>query len=340
MSSILFRFDASSKMGLGHAYRCMALIEQLSLIENISCLVLTQTLPDFIVRRLNDLKAPVYTFENDSEIKQINEISKQSRSKAIMLDGYQFTADYRASLSQLSLKVFCFDDSNDFPLLYCDLVINALPLAFELGYEKSAQQAVQLLGLDYSVIRKEFLLQKTTDYTQREKLLINFGGSDIADLTLPLIKKLIKTKIVSSPNDIIVITGGAYQETDKMQAFSIAAGFEHIHNCSNMASILPLCKMAICAPGAIVYELAYYGIPSVFLTVANNQLLSAKAHQKIGWCKVENGLTSQSIELSLLHLSTLWFDTNRRQSMSQIAQRLIDGKGVERICTAIKRELL
>lgn len=340
MKHILFRFDASSEMGIGHAFRCMALIEYFSLIDNIYCIVIAKSLPNFIVYKLEPLKAKVFFIDkNDAsstEIIEIKTLALRFKAKGIIVDGYQFSSQYRQSLSTLNLKVITFDDTNDLEYLFCDLLINALPFANTIGYEKSAHQAKKLLGLKFSIIRQDFLNQKTVHFNKRSKLLINFGGSDIANLTLPLIKKLLETKIIEQVEDIIVITGGAYCQSEKVTALSVVEGFKHIHNCQNMAEILIQCKVAICAPGALVYELAFCGVPSVFLTIANNQLLSAQAHQKIGWCKVENGLDKKGIDLSLLHLSELWTDDNKLQNMSNVAQKLIDGKGVARICTAIK----
>ena len=340
MRYILFRFDASTEIGIGHAFRCMALIEHFSLVDNINCIVIAKALPNFIVSKLKPLKANIYFIDKNhslrSEISEIKALALRFKAKGIIVDGYQFTSQYRHLLSTLNLNVITFDDTNDLEHFYCDLLINALPFANTIGYEKSAAKAKQLLGLEYSIIRQEFLNKKTLCFKKRSKVLINFGGSDIANLTLPLMNKLFERKMFEQIEDVIVVTGGAYSQSEKVTALSVSKGFRHIHNCQNMADILIQCKVAICAPGAIIYELAFCGVPSVFLTVANNQLLSAQAHQKIGWCKVENGLDKKGIDLSLLHLSQLWKDEEQLQNMSNIAHRLIDGKGVARICAAIK----
>jgi spore coat polysaccharide biosynthesis predicted glycosyltransferase SpsG len=322
----------------------MALIEVLSLQDNIACVVLTRALPDFIINRLEALKATCFLLDDanalTSEIDAIKNVASQHQAKAIVLDGYQFDVHYRQALYASTLHVITFDDSNDLEALYCDLVINALPFAFSIGYEISAPQATHLLGLEYSIIRQEFLQQKNITFKKRNKLLINFGGSDVANLTLPLVTKLLALELIDSPEDIIVITGGAYYSPEKMNLLALKFGFQHIHNCQNMAEILYQCKLAICAPGSIVYELAYCGVPSIFLTVADNQLLSAQAHQNIGWCKVVNGLEHQGIEHALLHLSQLWNAPSALIKLSETAIKLIDGKGVKRICSAIKELLI
>lgn len=340
MQRLLFRFDASSEIGIGHAFRCMALIERLTFYDNIDCLVIARSLPTFIVEKINELSAQLIMLHTsltiDDEVAEIKAIAKSNSAQIIVLDGYQFCGKYRHSLHSTDIKVIAFDDTNDLEKLFCDLVINALPFAASIGYDKSAPRAIHLLGLEFSIIRQEFLRNSRGEFADRNKLLINFGGSDTANLTLPVIKKLINIKLVDCAQNIIVITGGAFSDYEKVQALSGTLGFKYIHNCQNMAEILPLCKMALCAPGAIIYELAYCGVASVFLTVADNQLLSAQAHQTIGWCKVENGLQTQGVELAVQHLIALWDNIDTLENMSNTAQKLIDGNGVERICHVIK----
>lgn len=318
----------------------MALIEQFSLVEHIHCIVLYQTLPLFIIKKLGDFNVQLFALDSVNEHDEVRElacIAAQYKVKMMMLDGYHFSGKYRQALASENIKVAVFDDTNAFKPLFCDLIINALPFANALGYDKSAQQAEQLLGLDYSVIRKEFLNENTMPFKDRSKLLINFGGSDVANLTLSIVTQLIEMKVVESTKDIIVITGGAYCYCDEMNQLSELLGFQHRHNCTNMATILSQCKLAICAPGSIVYELAYCGVPSLFLTVADNQLLSAQAHQQIGWCQVEDGLKQQGIARVLQRFTSLWSNDVMLHAMSDIASDLVDGEGVKRICTAIKR---
>lgn len=343
MKSLLFRFDASSQIGIGHAFRCMAIIEELSLQGGIECIVIAKPLPKFITDKLISLNALIklikLNLSIENEVAIIESISNKYNSTAVLLDGYHFSSCYREQLFCCGFSVICFDDCNDLDFLFCHVLINALPVASTLGYEKSAKESTKLLGLEYSIIRREFLKNESVIITPRIKLLINFGGSDIANLTLPLITKLMEIPVIEHPFDVIVVTGGAYEKVQEIQELCNIAGFTHIHNCQNMSEVLSLCKMAICAPGSIVYELAYCRVPSIFLTVADNQLLSAKAHQSLGWCKVENGLNKNGIDLSLQHLEKLWVDQEKIDNMSIIASKLVDGKGVSRICDEIKKVL-
>lgn len=337
----LFRFDASTQIGLGHAYRCLALIEYLALHRATQCLIIVKQLPEYLHHKLAEFSATVVTLnDSEDELTAIEQLSKQYCSQLLILDGYQFDQHYRRSLAEMGLKIICFDDTNSFEKLYCDGLINALPFASALGYQHTAPNASLLLGLQYSILREEFMGSYQPPFMQRTKLLINFGGSDPAHLTLPIIQLLLSCPQVIKPEDLLVITGGAYLQQDKVSHLCQQAGVEHIHHCQNMAEQLSKCKMAICAPGSMVYELSYCAVPTIFLTIADNQLLSAQAHQKIGWCKVLDGLTKNSVALAIEQLMALWDDPKALLTMSTIAKSINDGQGVARIIAKIEEMIL
>ena len=337
----LFRFDASTQIGLGHAYRCLALIEYLALHRATQCLIIVKQLPEYLHHKLAEFSATVVTLnDSENEITEIEKLSQKYRSQLLILDGYQFDQCYRQSLAEMKLKIICFDDTNPFEKLYCDGVINALPFASTLGYQNSAPNASLLLGLQYSILREEFIRTYQIPFGQRTKLLVNFGGSDPANLTRPIIELLASYQDVIKPEDLLVVTGSAYLQFEKVNDFCLQAGIEHIHNCQNMAEQLSKCKMAVCAPGSMVYELSYCAVPTIFLTIADNQRLSALAHQNIGWCKVLDGLRENSVELATELLVSLWQDRNTLLGMSSIAKNVNDGQGVARIIDKIEEIIL
>ncbi|MCK5818665.1 MAG: UDP-2,4-diacetamido-2,4,6-trideoxy-beta-L-altropyranose hydrolase [Psychromonas sp.] len=337
---ILFRFDGGNKIGLGHAYRCFALIEYLALHHKIICLIIVNQLPEFLCLKLKTLNCSVLSFKkNDDEIAIIKRCSAQNNSTGLILDGYQFDQAYRLKLARLGLKIICFDDTNSLRKLHCDIIINSQPQAKLLGYQYSAPYALHLLGLCYSIVCQDFIASRKLNFCDRKKILINFGGSDCTDLTITFIQKLAIVQDLIDPCDVVIVTGGAYSSPDKVDDLCQDAGFEHVHNSQNMARLLTRCRMAICAAGSIVYELAYCGVPSILLTVADNQLFSAQSHQKAGWCYAFDGLDSHGLRLAFSRAIYLWADNVQLTAMSEKAMQLIDGKGVKRITDQILKIL-
>ena len=86
-----------------------------------------------------------------------------------MLDGYHFDwlFDKRAGIYR---KIVSFDDTNELPGLYADLVINGAENASELDYSVTAPGAQYCLGNDYRVLRSEFSDLATVPMQQRNNL--------------------------------------------------------------------------------------------------------------------------------------------------------------------------
>jgi UDP-2,4-diacetamido-2,4,6-trideoxy-beta-L-altropyranose hydrolase len=315
--------------------RCFALIEQLVKL-NVNVVVVACQLTDFVKNKLQNLS--VVNYSNNVKIGSMDDLNelvsyvKKHNAVTLVIDGYQFDVNYRQQLKANLENIVVFDDINELESLYCDVVINALPSAKLLTYEKSAPVAKYLLGAKFSILRAEFLALTLSSFDQRNSLLINFGGSDVAQLTLPIIKLLVDGDFISNKEKVIVVTGSGCGQYDEIAQACSTAGFEHHHDSHNIANLLNQSSLALCAPGSIIYELAYCQVPSIFLTVAENQMLSAKAQQKIGWCHVFNGLKSEQLQDAVNTAKALWQDKDKRKKMAVIASEQVDGDGVKRIC--------
>ncbi|WP_206484784.1 UDP-2,4-diacetamido-2,4,6-trideoxy-beta-L-altropyranose hydrolase [Thalassotalea sp. G2M2-11] len=334
---LLFRFDANADIGFGHAMRCLAVIEAL-LSSNVGISVLAKALPQFLQASLKQKQVQLIHLPAEStktdELAYCAKLIKQLGGKLIFLDGYQFDQDYRQQLAQLPVKIATFDDLNELEDLHADFIINAMPAADQLGYQLSAQ-GEGLFGLTYSVLRKEFLTIDTKSLADKTHLLINFGGSDIGSLTLLVLQKL----VISAPREllasVVVVTGAGCKNTNEIDELTKQYGMKHIHQCQHMAQLLNNTRLALTAPGAIVYELAYCRVPSVFLIVAENQVLSAKCHQNYGWCDVFDGREIKQVNVAVDRVLTLWQSFDELEGMYNKTESLVDGKGAERIAQSI-----
>ena len=335
---ILFRFDASATIGLGHAMRCMAIIEQLINFQ-AEIVVSTYQLPSYIRDKLKCFNVNVKTLHGDigsiEDQEALLDLASQYNVSVVVLDGYSFNEQYRQALKKNINNIVTFDDTNDLNNLFCDLVINALSTANTFDYQSSAPQAKHLLGLQYSILRSEFLSLKSPPFANRKSLFINFGGSDAGDLTLPVIQLLAQSSTFSAGVNGIVVTGGGCQNVEEIAIVCQQLGFEHHHNTNNISLLMNQSALAICASGSMVYELAYSQLPSVLLTVADNQVLSAHSHQALGWCRVFDGRIDGSLSLAINTAIELWCNKLELKKMSIIASKLIDGKGAQRIASQI-----
>ncbi|GAG07678.1 unnamed protein product, partial [marine sediment metagenome] len=105
----------------------------------------------------------------------------------------------------------------------------------------------------------------------------------------------------------------------------------------NMANLYLESDIAISAGGSSCYELAYFGIPNIIITLADNQLNIAHELDKQ---KISTYLgTKNEIEIEQLKnkVKELINNDSLRKTMSQNGKKLVDGKGKERIVRFMER---
>jgi spore coat polysaccharide biosynthesis predicted glycosyltransferase SpsG len=94
--------------------------------------------------------------------------------------------------------------------------------------------------------------------------------------------------------------------------------------------------LAICAGGSTCWELAYMGVPSIILILAENQrgiaesLAEAGAADCLGWhADAGSGAITEAV-------ARLVADPERRAALTRRGRRLVDGQGVERVVDALR----
>lgn len=337
VATLLIRADASPEVGLGHVMRCGCLQVALQPL-GIACYFAFRHMPESLQQRILEQGGqlvPLNTadLKNDAEITL--HLARTLGAKAILLDGYQFDSAYQRRLFRQGPSLVLMDDINNRGRIYADLLINSLPHANQLSYAETAPEARSLLGLEYVLLRDEFrqLQAFATRSSERSRLLVNFGGSDILGLSLPVIRDLLK----QDPHlPITLITGSGFSRSEDVEELlCLYPQLEHFHNCQEMARQFGRAGLALAAPGATIYELAALGVTSVFLICAENQELSAIAHESFGWCRTFDARCKNQYTKALQKTIELWGNPDQRDVMQEKARGLIDGLGMQRVAQEI-----
>ncbi len=126
-NTLIIRADASTKIGIGHIMRCIALGQAWKLNGgNVIFVSADQT--DEITQRLDSegfeqhaiASAPA-SLDDATELKSI---ANQHRAQAIVIDGYQFDFDYVKAISDFNGTVMLIDDYGQLPNYPVDIVLN------------------------------------------------------------------------------------------------------------------------------------------------------------------------------------------------------------------------
>ena len=143
---------------------------------------------------------------------------------------------------------------------------------------------------------------------------------------------------MSNDLEVIVVVGGSNPHHKKLQSVTesnLAISLQQ--NVDNMPELMAWADIAIAAGGSTNWELAFMGLPSIVITIADNQkAIAAELDRQgvivnLGW---HQDVTIEQIGLALQELIS---DRPKRQIMSKKGRELIDGIGSKRAINAIMK---
>jgi UDP-2,4-diacetamido-2,4,6-trideoxy-beta-L-altropyranose hydrolase len=334
--NLLIRTDASATIGTGHVMRCLALAQawhdrggQVTLAATDLTPALAQRLKAERVQviRLSDVGGSL------ADAAATAELDNQLHSRWIIVDGYQFDAAYQQALKASGLKLLFLDDYGHADFYTADLILNQNLYANAALYQQRSPDSQLLLGTDYVLLRREFWnwrgWQRTVAGIAR-KVLVTLGGADPANVTLKVVQALQQLDGLES----IILVGGSNPHLEQLQAeIGASSSIQLRQNVTNIPELMVNADMAIAAGGSTSWELAFMGLPTLMLILAENQRLVAEALDQqavainLGW---HQQVSARLMQQTLLGLSA---DQTLRANMTQRGQALVDGRGAERVIT-------
>ncbi|PAW77385.1 MAG: UDP-2,4-diacetamido-2,4,6-trideoxy-beta-L-altropyranose hydrolase [Verrucomicrobia bacterium Tous-C9LFEB] len=330
---LLIRADASARMGTGHVMRCLALAQAWQhqggvvfhhgqCTENLRERLHTERI---VSREIAGSIAP----EGDAQATL--DYAAEVNASWIVIDGYQFGADYLRQLKTGDDQVLVVDDFGALPDYDCDVLLNQNSYASSEFYPNIAAGASLLLGCRYALLRDEFLRippPVRTYQNETLQLLLTLGGSDPDNVTSQLVQTLAQ---IRHPLEVTVVLGGSNPHRAAVAEAMRGTNWRLLTNTSRMPELMAQADLAIAAGGSTSWELMYMGLPSLLVTLADNQkrvvedLVSRGTAVGLGWhADLREEAVSSIVSELIAH-------PDRLRSMSEQARHLVDGHGAERV---------
>lgn len=295
-NTILFRADASERIGSGHVMRCLTLAKELR--GNCSEIIfICRELPGNMIVHIETQGFPVYKLplrmENgpwQADAEEIKEIllSNKLQPDWLVVDNYGLDKQWESALRPLVKGIMVIDDLAD-RVHDCDLLLDQ-------NYYRNSRlryrglvsaDCRQLLGPKYALFRQEF---KTARRSLRVRdgsvkgILIFYGGSDPTNETT---KALEAIKLLNRPDlslDVVVGAANPYRESIKEICFDMV-NTKFYCQVNNMAELMVRADLALGAGGTANWERCYLGLPALITIVAENQreTVGALAEDGIVW---------------------------------------------------------
>ena len=341
MKRLIIRADASTQIGSGHVMRCLALAQAWNDQGGETILVLAEQILALESKLIAEGITLVYletTIGSDEDAQQTASIANKYAASWVVVDGYQFGAKYQKELKGFGLKILFLDDNGHAEHYFSDLVLNQ-NISADINIYSSREPYTQLLlGTEYTLLRRDFLKWrewKRLVIPNAYKILVTLGGSDPENVTLKVIQSL--SLIQNNNLDIVVVIGGTNPNYEQLTSFtknSLLSISLQI-NVGNMDELMAWADIAIAAGGSTNWELAFMGLPSIVITIADNQkAIAAELDRQgviinLGW---HQDVTVEQIGFVLRELIS---DRPKRETMSKKGRELVDGNGAKRVISKI-----
>lgn len=349
---IAIRVDASHEIGTGHFMRCLTLADALNQ-HNAQVTFVSRHLPEYLADTLTEKGHHLIMLKNDFNTKTIGDLahshwlgaSQQSDAMEciqllghqqwdwLIVDHYALDARWELALKTLIKKVMVIDDLAD-RQHDCDVLLdqNFFLNLKERYTHKIPSNCIALLGPSYALLQPLYaklhqsLVLKSTPI---RRIFIFFGGVDNENLTSKTIDAFQKLKCTDITLDIVM--------TDKSPHFTSIK--EQIGEDSNiclhstMPTLAPLmykADLAIGAGGATTWERLCLGLPSIVISIADNQKNVSTHLANAGLIKYlgsHKKVTAEEIYQALL----LLIQTPSLSSWSAKCFEMCDGQGTLRV---------
>jgi UDP-2,4-diacetamido-2,4,6-trideoxy-beta-L-altropyranose hydrolase len=335
--TLLIRADASVEIGSGHVMRCLALAQawqdaggDVVLCEAQSTAALDETVSSEGIGLVH-LEA---SHDSLQDATQTAEIARRHNARWLVVDGYHFDAEYQKHLKNRGFKVLFLDDSVSCDRYYADLVVNQNMDADESLYAHVRDCGRLLLGTKYALLRREFSSCKEwrrNPVSAVRKILITMGGSDPHNVTEMAMHALCAIEDLALDVTVVVGANNPHMDSLLKAKSQVLANVELRRNISGMADVIASADLAVSAGGGTGYELIFFQVPTILITVAENQRASCRSLGQsqvvidAGWFHALDSERLARPIRKLVETDTL------RHTLIENCRHVVDAKGAARV---------
>ncbi len=339
---LLIRVDGDPRIGIGHVMRCMALARAWKIrggdVAFISCCD-NHDLIEQINYEAFRFVLIEHRHPHPSDIHETLAFSRKyfrpngTEKNWMILDGYNFELPFQKAFFGKGFNLMIIDDYNHLPEYHCDLLLNQNIYARSLHYNLNGK-ARSLLGVKYTMIRPEFQIwkiKKRKINTHAYKILITFGGADLDNVTIKVIKAI--SMLDKDKIQLKVIIGPANPHLKDIERVFLSSRLsgEILHSVKKIPDLMYWADIAVTAGGGTCLELASLGVPFLIIVLSENQKPGAEEYAKrdiainLGWH------ADLAVEDITSAIKQLLLSKKMRVKFSKNGKNLLDSLGANRI---------
>ncbi len=344
-----FRVDVGNVVGLGHLMEVIAIYKNLRNRFDLNPIFITVK-NNYVIHKLHQIGIEnIYPIadnmiaeklEEEEDIDKTIAILKDNHCNYLIVDLPSRTEHYYKTLYENIAEIYTILDNNIHRKIASSLVVNFSISQKASFYDRLKDRSKYLIGTKYVPLNESILEYKPIKIKRNVKrIFINQGGSDPYGITIKIIKSLER---MSKEYSVDILVGGLMKRCHEIELKKILkSSVRHKYSLyENVPQQIVYEKMeqadiAITAAGNTLYELAYFGIPSIMIAPRVEFLAITKSFEKFS-SNINLGLKDY-IDEDIIRKKTDYLITNYdlRQKISAALKTLIDGRGTSRVSDRI-----
>lgn len=342
--TVIFRADASTEIGTGHVMRSLALAQGWRRARGQAIFAQAESTPA-VEQRLRGEGMEIVPLKSApgsaDDAAQTVAQARALEASWVVADGYHFDTTWQRQIKDAGFRLLLLDDYGHAERYHADLVLNQNLYANASLYAQREPYTWLLLGTRYALLRHEFLEWRNW---QREipavarKVLVTIGGGDPDNITLEVLHALQEMSI--EPLEMAVVAGPANPHWDQIKAAVTNQQVQTLTNVTEMPSLMAWADMAVTGAGSTCWELAFMGLPSLLIVIADNQQPVAEGMDAAGAAKNLGRAATLDPTKTTLRIESLIKDRKHRTEMSRLGRELVDGDGASRVVMRMTGEPL
>lgn len=324
---VVFRVDSSLEIGSGHLMRCLELGRLIKkngarviflcreLEGHLSYLVEKNGFELILLYTTKGCFKNLVGYEKWLKVKQTLDVEQCIESldreivDLLVVDHYALDKKWEILIRPYANKVMVIDDLANREH-ECDVLLDQNYYEnMDIRYFNLINENCRkFLGLKYVLLREEFYIQRIKKRDGKiKRIVIFFGGSDLTNETIKVLDAIKTLDLNNITIDVIV--GELNKNKEKIREFcSEINGCNYYCQIENIAEIMNLADLAICAGGTNMWERCYLQLPSVVISVAENQTICCEECSKLGIIKYLGISKNIDKELILTELKKIMND--------------------------------
>jgi UDP-2,4-diacetamido-2,4,6-trideoxy-beta-L-altropyranose hydrolase len=332
---ILFRVEATPKLGLGHLMRCLALAEKFNeSVSNTNIVFITSS-----IAAGEQIKRCGYKLINlpssENMVEEIKYYEKYIKKTIFITDIPDISEDYLKTLKKKVYLVISIDDGSD-TIFYSDILIN--PNINPKINHKYSSRTQYYSGAKYVILKKAFEkygIKKKQIKREAKSLFMCFGGSDRNNITQKVVNIIQNMDI-----NILIVVGIMYPYYNELvRDIKDYRNIQIKRDAHNMDELIYDADLAIISGGTLLYETCAIGTPAIVICQNQEQNREseffAENYSAINLGSFDN-IKEDTARNTVIKLIS---DYDTRKQLSKNARQLIDGRGADRIVNIILKRV-